>query len=329
MYVSAPDAARLPLVRAVEVDLEPGRHGVHRAQRAGQDQPGRGDRLPVAALLAPGRHRRAAGARRCRAGDRARRIVQRRATGAWSSWRSTRARRTARGSTGRRCPGPATLVGAGPHRVFSPEDLALVKGDPSDRRRFLDDLLVLRTPRLAGVRADYERVLKQRNTLLKTAGAGAARPTRRRCPVAPSTCGTTTSRRRGAELLAARLAPGRRAARRTSARRTRRSPAEPRATRGDRATSRRSSCSSGPDPERAADAGAARGGRAPPQRRARPRHLPGRSPPRRAAVLHPRRPAAARLPVRATPPTGSRGRSRSRCGWRRTTCCARTATTRC
>jgi len=53
--------------------------------------------------------------------------------------------------------------------LFAPEDLALVKGDPSDRRRFLDDLLVLRTPRLAGVRADYERVLKQRNALLKTA----------------------------------------------------------------------------------------------------------------------------------------------------------------
>jgi DNA replication and repair protein RecF len=53
--------------------------------------------------------------------------------------------------------------------LYAPEDLELVKGDPSDRRRFLDDLLVLRTPRLAGVRADYERVLKQRNALLKTA----------------------------------------------------------------------------------------------------------------------------------------------------------------
>jgi DNA replication and repair protein RecF len=53
--------------------------------------------------------------------------------------------------------------------LFAPEDLELVKGDPSDRRRFLDDLLVLRTPRLAGVRADYERVLKQRTALLKTA----------------------------------------------------------------------------------------------------------------------------------------------------------------
>ena len=53
--------------------------------------------------------------------------------------------------------------------LFAPEDLALVKGDPSERRRFLDDLLVQRSPRLAGTRADYERVLKQRNALLKSA----------------------------------------------------------------------------------------------------------------------------------------------------------------
>nr|WP_170854283.1 DNA replication/repair protein RecF [Microlunatus flavus] len=52
--------------------------------------------------------------------------------------------------------------------VFSPEDLAVVKGDPSERRRFLDDLVVSRWPRMAGVRADYDRVLRQRNTLLKS-----------------------------------------------------------------------------------------------------------------------------------------------------------------
>lgn len=55
--------------------------------------------------------------------------------------------------------------------VFSPEDLALVKGDPSERRRFADDLLVQLAPRFAGTRADYERVLKQRNSLLKSARA--------------------------------------------------------------------------------------------------------------------------------------------------------------
>ena len=53
--------------------------------------------------------------------------------------------------------------------VFAPDDLALVKGDPTERRRFADDLLVLQQPRYAGTRADYDRVLKQRNSLLKTA----------------------------------------------------------------------------------------------------------------------------------------------------------------
>jgi len=54
--------------------------------------------------------------------------------------------------------------------VFAPEDLALVRGDPTERRRFLDEVLILRVPRLAGVRSDYERVLKQRTALLKSAG---------------------------------------------------------------------------------------------------------------------------------------------------------------
>jgi DNA replication and repair protein RecF len=53
--------------------------------------------------------------------------------------------------------------------LFAPEDLSLVRGDPSERRRFLDELLVAGAPRYAGVRSDYERVLKQRNALLKTA----------------------------------------------------------------------------------------------------------------------------------------------------------------
>ena len=56
--------------------------------------------------------------------------------------------------------------------LFAPEDLALVRGDPAERRRFLDDLLVARRPRFAAVRADYDRVLKQRSALLKTARSG-------------------------------------------------------------------------------------------------------------------------------------------------------------
>jgi len=55
--------------------------------------------------------------------------------------------------------------------LFAPEDLSLVKGDPDGRRRFLDELLVARAPRYAGVRADFDRVLRQRNALLKSAGA--------------------------------------------------------------------------------------------------------------------------------------------------------------
>jgi len=54
--------------------------------------------------------------------------------------------------------------------LFAPEDLALVRGDPTERRRFLDEVLIMRIPRLAGVRSDYERVLKQRSALLKSAG---------------------------------------------------------------------------------------------------------------------------------------------------------------
>ena len=59
--------------------------------------------------------------------------------------------------------------------LFAPEDLALVKGDPGERRRFLDDLLAARAPRFAAVRADYERVLKQRTALLKSAGSAIRR----------------------------------------------------------------------------------------------------------------------------------------------------------
>ena len=51
---------------------------------------------------------------------------------------------------------------------FSPEDLDIVRGDPSERRRFIDQLLTLRSPRIAGVITDYERAVKQRNSLLKT-----------------------------------------------------------------------------------------------------------------------------------------------------------------
>jgi DNA replication and repair protein RecF len=68
-------------------------------------------------------------------------------------------------------PRPREVLGVLRSVLFAPEDLALVRGDPGERRRFLDDLLVLRAPRLAGVRSDYDKVLRQRVALLKSAGA--------------------------------------------------------------------------------------------------------------------------------------------------------------
>lgn len=98
-------------------------------------------------------------------------------------------------------PRPQEVLGVLRTVLFAPEDLALVKGDPSDRRRFLDDLLVARAPRFAGVRGDYDRVLKQRNALLKSAGSA------RRANTELATLDVWDDHlaRYGAELLAARL----------------------------------------------------------------------------------------------------------------------------
>ncbi|MFI7225780.1 DNA replication/repair protein RecF [Nonomuraea angiospora] len=103
--------------------------------------------------------------------------------------------------------------------LFAPEDLSLSKGDPAERRRFLDDLLVARTPRFAGVRADYDRVLKQRGALLRTAaqarrGSRGARRAESDTAFAAAGAGDVLSTlevwdahlaRHGAELLRARL----------------------------------------------------------------------------------------------------------------------------
>jgi DNA replication and repair protein RecF len=100
---------------------------------------------------------------------------------------------------------PRDVLGVLRTVLFAPEDLALVKGDPGERRRFLDELLVARSPRFAGVRADYDRVLKQRNTLLRTAAMA-----RRNKSAAPNM--TTLDAwdhhlaMAGSELVAARLA---------------------------------------------------------------------------------------------------------------------------
>ncbi|WP_328466629.1 DNA replication/repair protein RecF [Streptomyces sp. NBC_00448] len=109
---------------------------------------------------------------------------------------------------------PRDVLGILRSVLFAPEDLALVKGDPGERRRFLDELVTARAPRLAGVRADYERVLKQRNTLLKSAALARRHGSRAAAGPGGRTGGADLSTldvwdqhlaRAGAEVLAQRL----------------------------------------------------------------------------------------------------------------------------
>ena len=103
-------------------------------------------------------------------------------------------------------PRPRDILGTVRTVLFAPEDLALVKGDPGDRRRFLDDLLVATAPRYAGVRADYERVLRQRTALLKSAGArGHLRGAARESVTATLDTWDAQLARAGAPLLAGRM----------------------------------------------------------------------------------------------------------------------------
>ena len=235
-------------------------------------------------------------------------------------------------------PRPREIVGLVRTVVFSPDDLTLVKGDPSDRRKFLDDLLILRSPRLAGVRADYDRVLKQRNSLLKTAGV--ARGSSRDAAMSTLEIWDDNLARVGAEILGARLrlvedlrpylgkayeavargasrddadidyqasidlvATGLVLPRPARSRRSRRSRARirsrPRCSTRSQPGARRSSTAASPSSVRTA-----------------------------TSCCSPSATRSCACRSRATPPTGSRGRSRSRCAWRRTTCCAPTATTR-
>ncbi|MFE7114355.1 DNA replication/repair protein RecF [Streptomyces sp. NPDC057654] len=99
---------------------------------------------------------------------------------------------------------PRDVLGIVRTVLFAPEDLALVKGDPGERRRFLDELITARSPRMAGVRSDYDRVLKQRNTLLKTA-AMARRHGGRQLDLSTLDVWDQHLARAAAELLAARL----------------------------------------------------------------------------------------------------------------------------
>ncbi|MGH3544899.1 MAG: DNA replication/repair protein RecF, partial [Mycobacteriales bacterium] len=113
---------------------------------------------------------------------------------------------------------PRSVLGAVQAVLFAPEDLSLIRGDPSERRRFIDELMIARSPRFAGIRADYDRALKQRNALLKSAGA-LQRGRRRHTTSTDGDFGTEPSgdlrtldvwdahlARHGSELLAGRIA---------------------------------------------------------------------------------------------------------------------------
>ncbi|MFJ2646060.1 DNA replication/repair protein RecF [Streptomyces sp. NPDC087420] len=99
---------------------------------------------------------------------------------------------------------PRDVLGIVRTVLFAPEDLALVKGDPGERRRFLDELVTARSPRMAGVRSDYDRVLRQRNTLLKSA-AMARRHGGRGMDLSTLDVWDQHLARVGAELLAQRV----------------------------------------------------------------------------------------------------------------------------
>jgi DNA replication and repair protein RecF len=88
--------------------------------------------------------------------------------------------------------------------TFAPEDLALVKGDPEGRRRFLDELATLVTPRLAGILSDFDRVLRQRGALLKSAGS-ALRGSRGGADLRTLDVWDAKLAQVGAQIIAARL----------------------------------------------------------------------------------------------------------------------------
>ncbi|GAA1584473.1 DNA replication/repair protein RecF [Actinoplanes couchii] len=100
---------------------------------------------------------------------------------------------------------PRDVLGALRMVLFAPEDLELVRGDPSERRRYLDDLLVARQPRFAGVRADYDRVIKQRNALLRNAYLNRKVGGTRGQDLSTLEVWDQHLARHGAELLAGRL----------------------------------------------------------------------------------------------------------------------------
>jgi len=98
---------------------------------------------------------------------------------------------------------PREVLGVLRAVLFAPEDLSLVRGDPSDRRRYLDDLAAVRRPRVAGIRADYDKVLRQRTALLKSASGARYRGDRGALDTLDVWDGHLATH--GADLMAARM----------------------------------------------------------------------------------------------------------------------------
>jgi DNA replication and repair protein RecF len=98
---------------------------------------------------------------------------------------------------------PREVIGVLRAVLFAPEDLALVRGDPGDRRRYLDDLAAVRRPRVAAIRADYDKVLRQRTALLKSASGTRFRGDRGALDTLDVWDGHLATH--GAELMAARM----------------------------------------------------------------------------------------------------------------------------
>ncbi|MFV8167668.1 DNA replication/repair protein RecF [Mycobacterium sp. 134] len=99
---------------------------------------------------------------------------------------------------------PREILGVLRAVLFSPEDLALVRGDPGERRRYLDELATTRRPTIAGIRADYDKVVRQRTALLKTAAGARYRGDRSVLDTLDVWDGHLATH--GAALIAARIA---------------------------------------------------------------------------------------------------------------------------
>ena len=320
----APDPAQLPLLRRPRRRAGAGGHGVHRPQRPGQDQPRRGDRLPLPPVLAPGRHRRAARQGRRRPGDHPGGRRRRTAGRPCSRSSSTRAGPTGRGST------VAAAAAARPHRPGPHGRLRARRPDPGQGRPVGPAQVPRRPARPAHpaarrgpvrLRPDPQAAQqpaqdRRRARAARSARRGVSHPGglgRATSPASAPSCS-----RRGC-AWSTTCAP-------TSARPTRLSPAGRRAT-TPTSTTRRSLRARRPT-GRGLAGRAARRGRS--RRGARTSSTAASRWSARTATscCSPSATATSGCRSRATPRTGSRGRSRWRCGWRRTTCSAPTATTR-